>query len=102
VSTTDQWEVLFGGGRKWRIAEEVTGTTRRPGRHGEVVTSFTRGRFEITNGAFRSPLSTNLGRRGWFLVETNADGSRDLEPRSTLSVGLDALDEARKKYEAVW
>jgi hypothetical protein len=101
VSTTDQWDVLFRD-RKWRISEEVTGETRRPGRKGEIVTTFTRGRFEIVNGAFRSPLSTNLGRRGWLLTETNADGSRDLEPRTRVAIGLDALDKARKDYEAVW
>jgi hypothetical protein len=97
VSTTGQWEELFSG-RKWRVAEEVTGTLRHDG----VVVPFTRGRFELPVGAaFRSLLSTNLGRRGVLLQETDAAGEHDI-PGTRIAVGEGSVKLARKRFSAVW
>jgi hypothetical protein len=107
VSTTGQWDELFGGGRKWRVAEEVSGTQLSRGdRDGAVVrdipVTFTRGRFELPEGAaYQSLLSTNRGRRGVLLVETSPDGSSDV-PGSRIAVGEAALLKAREQYAAVW
>lgn len=104
MSTTDRWEELFGGGRKWRVAEEVTGThtTRAVRGRPAVTVVFNRGHFTVAApGAFQSPLSTNLGRNGVLLVETSADGSLDL-PGSRLAVGAPAVKRARANYGAVW
>lgn len=101
MSTTGQWEALFGGGRKWRVAEEVSGEIAAPGRP-DIAVTFDRGRFTIAApGAFRSPLSTNLGRRGVLLQETNPTGEVDI-PGSRIPVGEPALRRASKEYEAVW
>jgi hypothetical protein len=97
VSTTGQWEDLFDS-RKWRVAEEVTATATVDG----IRVILTRGEFEIDPpGAFRSPLSTNLGRRGVVLQETGPDGSADI-PGSRVAIGLHALRRARSAYGAVW
>jgi hypothetical protein len=106
VSTTGMWDELFGG-RKWRVAEELTGTVEVdgfcetdviPG----VAVTFARGRFELPAGAaFRSPLSTNLGRRGVVLQETSADGSADI-PGARLAVGEGAVARAREQFSAIW
>lgn len=104
MSTTGQWEALFGGDRKWRIAEEVSGEVTVPAVKGqqEIAVKFDRGRFTITApGAFRSPLSTNLGRRGVLLQETNPTGDVDI-PGSRMPVGDPALRRASKEFEAVW
>jgi hypothetical protein len=107
VSTTGQWDELFGNGRKWRVAEEVTGTVAADGyRDADVVRGvpvvFDHGRFELPEGAaYRSLLSTNLGRRGVLLVETSADGSTDV-PGSRIAVGEPAVKKAREQYAAVW
>jgi hypothetical protein len=94
------WETLFRD-RKWRVAEEFTGTVRAPGYRGIKVT-FARGRFELPPGvAFQSPVSTNMGRRGVLLVETSADGSSDL-PGSRLTLGEAAVKKAREQFSAVW
>jgi hypothetical protein len=100
MSTTDRWDELFLT-RKWRVGEEFTGTATRRGRKGPVSAQFSRGNFTITGGAYRSPLSTNLGRHGVLLVETNADGSADI-PGSRLAVGAAAVTKARQQYGAVW
>lgn len=98
MSTTNQWQELFGNGRKWRVAEEVTGVVAERG----YPATFTRGRFELPVGvAYRSLLSTNLGRRGVLLVETNASGSRDI-PGSRIAVGEAAVSRARTEFSAVW
>jgi hypothetical protein len=100
VSTTGQWEALFSG-RKWRVAEELTGTVAVPGQQG-VSVIFQRGRFEVNApGAFQSPLSTNLGRRGVVLKETDAEGKTDL-PGSRITVGAAALKKAAAEYGAIW
>jgi hypothetical protein len=107
VSTTDQWDELFGGGRKWRVAEEVTGTELANGDTGAgliagIPVVFDRGRFELPPGAaYRSLLSTNLGRRGVLLAETSADGAADI-PGSRIAVGEPAVKRAREEYSAVW
>jgi hypothetical protein len=106
MATTRAWDELFGGGRKWRVAEELTGTAAADGlRGGEVVpavVTFTRGAFELPAGcAYKSLLSTNLGRRGVVLVETSADGALDV-PGSRIAVGEPAVERARREYQAVW
>lgn len=98
MATTGTWEELFGGGRKWRVAEELTGEVPESG----FTVKFARGRFELPAGAaFRSPLSTNLGRRGVVLQETDADGATDV-PGSRIAVGEAAVTRARKEFSAVW
>lgn len=98
MSTTGMWDELFGTGRKWRVAEELTGTLPDSG----YDVTYDRGRFELPPGAaFRSLLSTNLGRRGVVLVETSPDGSTDI-PGSRIAVGAGALERARKEFSAVW
>lgn len=104
MSTTDRWEELFGGGRKWRVAEEVTGTVTIPKRRGtpEVVITFTRGYFAVAApGAFQSPLSTNKGRAGVLLQETDDSGTLDY-PGERMAVGVPAVKKARQEYGAVW
>lgn len=107
MSTTGQWDELFGGGRKWRVAEEVTGTVTADGDTGAgtlagIPVKFDHGRFELPEGAaYRSLLSTNLGRRGVLLAETSADGSADV-PGSRVAVGEPAVRRAREEYSAVW
>jgi hypothetical protein len=97
VSTTGRWDEFFLG-RKWRVAEELTGVVAEGG----VSVTFTRGRFELPEGsAYRSPLSTNLGRRGLVLVETDETGAADI-PGSRLAVGEPAVSKARAQYSAVW
>jgi hypothetical protein len=98
MSTTNQWEELFGGGRKWRVTEEVSGEVTQ---HGFTV-RFDRGRFELPAGAaFRSLLSTNLGRRGFLLTETDDQGATDL-PGPRIAVGEAAATRAREQYGAIW
>jgi hypothetical protein len=106
VSTTGQWEELFGNGRKWRVAEELTGTAHVDGLDEggpvQVAVTFARGEFELSAGtAYRSLLSTNLGRRGLVLQETDDSGSSDI-PGSRIAVGYVALDKARSRYGAIW
>ena len=107
MSSTGQWEELFGNGRKWRVAEEVTGTEPANGDTGAGIMAgipvvFDHGRFELPEGAaYRSLLSTNLGRRGVLLVETSADGSADV-PGSRIAVGEPAVKKAREEFSAVW
>lgn len=101
MSTTGMWEELFGGGRKWRVAEELTGEAADPAQPGSLV-RFDRGWFSMSAPyAYRSPLSTNLGRRGVVLAETDATGSADL-PGPRLAIGVHALKRARLEYSAVW
>lgn len=92
------WEQLFGA-RKWRRAEELTGRVRHDG----AVVEFTRGEFAVlTPGfAFRPPTSTNPGRTGVILVETDAEGTCDL-PGSRIAVGKAAARRAAEQYGAVW
>jgi hypothetical protein len=100
VSTTGMWEELFRD-RHWRVAEEVTGQRSVPGEPPVVVT-FDRGRFSVAApGAYRSPLSTNLGRRGVVLVETDDAGALDI-PGSRIAVGEPALNRAREKFGTIW
>jgi hypothetical protein len=108
VSTTGKWEELFGGGRKWRVAEELTGSVRVDGKYADgerkrgIAVTFARGEFEVPVGAaFASVLSTNLGRRGVVLQETSPDGSADI-PGSVIAVGNGSVDKARREYSAVW
>lgn len=103
MSTTGMWEELFGS-RKWRVAEEVTGEARvSPGRgQPKVRVTFDRGTFEIDPpGAYRSPLSTNLGRRGVVLQETDPAGEADIEG-SRITIGPGSLQRAREQFAAVW
>lgn len=98
MSSTGQWEALFGDGQKWRVCEEVTGVIEQDG----CRVAFDRGQFEITApGAYRSPLSTNLGRRGVLCVRTDAAGATDL-PGSRQAFGAAAVERARAEYGAVW
>jgi hypothetical protein len=104
VSTTDRWEELFGGGRRWRVAEEVSGTVTIPRRRGQpaVTITFTRGNFTVAApGAYQSPLSTNKGRTGVLLVETDDAGAADY-PGTRMAVGAPAVKRAREKYGAIW
>jgi hypothetical protein len=101
VSTTNMWEELFGGGRKWRVAEELTGDAPDPSQPGSVI-RFDRGWFSMTEPyAYRSPLSTNLGRRGVVLIRTDSSGSVD-SPGSRIAIGTHALRRARLEFNAVW
>jgi hypothetical protein len=94
------WEGLFAD-RKWRVAEEISGAASDPA-HPELLIVFTRGLFEMKEpAAYRSPLSTNLGRRGAVLQETSPDGTSDV-PGSRLVVGNHALRKARSQFSAVW
>lgn len=102
MSSTGQWEALFGDGQKWRVCEEVTGVIEQDG----CRVTFERGQFEITpltdrGGAYRSPLSTNLGRRGVLCVRTDDRGVTDL-PGSRQAFGAAAVERARAEYGAVW
>jgi hypothetical protein len=101
MSTTGRWDELFAT-RRWRVAEEVSGPVTVPGQGSAVITiRFTRGEFEITPpGAFASPLSTNLGRRGTLLAETDESGERDLGTR--IAVGRQAVIKAREQYGTIW
>jgi hypothetical protein len=100
MSTTDRWDELFSG-RKWRIAEELTGDAPDPSVPGSVV-RFDRGWFTMAAPfAYRSPLSTNLGRRGVVLVETDLTGASDL-PGPRMAVGVHALRRARQRFSAIW
>lgn len=106
MATTGTWDELFGGGRKWRVAEEMTGVVQaRPAdspRGRRVAVKFTRGHFELPEGAaFRSPLSTNLGRRGLVLQETDASGETDI-PGSRVAIGNHAAERVREQYSAIW
>lgn len=106
MSTLDRWEELFGGGRRWRVCEELTGRVAADGvLGGKVVPGlaviFDRGTFECPGGAYQSVLSTNKARRGVVLQETNADGSADI-PFSRVAVGVPAMQRAREQYAAVW
>lgn len=91
-----RWEEYFGGGRRWRVAAEYTGTSP-----GGVV--FRRGRFELPpNQAYESPLSANRGRRGVLLQEVDAEG-HDIAGRGHLAVfGEGALKRARNEFKAIW
>jgi hypothetical protein len=98
VSTTGRWEELFSG-RRWRLAEEISGTARLDGAEVE----FTRGRFEVkTPGcAFTSPLSTNLGVRGEVFQETDETGSADI-PGSRVAIGVHAVRKVRERFGTIW
>jgi hypothetical protein len=103
----EKWDEFFAD-RKWRVAEELTGDVHADGFHaGEVVqpgirVTFRKGCFEIeAPGAFQSILSTNQGRRGVVLQETDGSGAQDI-PGSRIALGYIALDKARKQYRAVW
>jgi hypothetical protein len=103
MSTTGQWDALFKD-RHWRVAEELSGGALvSPGRkQPQVRVTFDRGTFEIDPpGAYRSPLSTNLGRRGVVLQETDAAGEADIEG-SRITVGPGSLQRAREQYAAIW
>lgn len=100
MTTTGSWDKWFKD-RKWRVLEECSGTATVRG----IAVKFRRGVFDIipgkNGGAFRSPLSTNLGRHGLVLQETNADGSLDI-PGSRAVFGESAVKRARAEYGAVW
>lgn len=97
MSTLGTWDELFAG-RKWRVAEELTGSVR----HNKALVVFERGEFELPAGsAFRSLLSTNMGRRGVILQETDATGETDI-PGSRIAVGHKSVVKARQDYSAVW
>jgi hypothetical protein len=106
VSTTGKWEELFGGGRRWRVCEELTGRVAADGfLDGKLVPGllvvFERGTFECPAGAYQSVLSTNKAKRGVVLQETTPDGSADI-PFSRVAVGAPAVQRARERYAAVW
>jgi hypothetical protein len=97
MSTLGTWDELFTG-RKWRVAEELTGSVR----HSRALVVFERGEFELPAGsAFRSLLSTNMGRRGVILQETDETGETDI-PGSRIAIGHKSLIKARQDYSAVW
>jgi hypothetical protein len=97
VSSTGSWEEWFAG-RHWRVAEEVTGTVEQDG----VQVTFTRGAFTIAPpGAFRSALSTNLGRKGLLLQETDVTGAHDITG-SRAVFGTSAVAKARERFGSVW
>lgn len=108
MSTLDRWDELFGHGRRWRVAEELTGLVPADGYHEDrvlqagVPVAFDHGTFEIpAPGAYRSVLSTNLGRRGVVLQETDATGAKDI-PGSRIAIGAPAVRRAREVFGAVW
>ena len=97
MSTLGTWDELFAS-RRWRVAEELTGSVR----HNKALVVFERGEFELPVGsAFRSLLSTNMGRRGVILQETDLEGTADI-PRSRIAIGIKSLAKARADYSAVW
>jgi hypothetical protein len=103
MTSTGRWEELFAA-RKWRVAEEITGQAEVPAGNGQpaIRATFTRGEFEIAPpGAYRSPLSTNLGRYGSVLQETDQGGGTDI-PGSRIAVGAGAVRKAREQYGAIW
>ncbi len=97
MSSTGSWDELFKG-RYWRVAEEVSGAIEQDG----CQVTFRRGVFAVAApGAFRSLLSTNLGRRGVLLQETDPTWSVDI-PGSRAVFGEPAVKRAREEYGAVW
>lgn len=102
MSTTNKWAELFSG-RKWRVLEEASGQVTRVASGGSAVTvTFWRGAFTVSPpGSFCSPLSTNKGRRGLVLQETDQAGSGDI-PGSRIVVGEPAVKRARAEFGAVW
>jgi hypothetical protein len=92
----DEW---FGDGRKWRVAEEVTGTaTMQKG----IKVVFDRGHFTIAPsppGGWRSPLSTNASNRGFVLIETDPTGAHDIGER--VAFAEQHVRQARKQG-AIW
>ena len=97
MSTLGTWDELFSG-RKWRVAEELTGSVRQ----NRALVVFERGAFELPEGsAFKSLLSTNMGRRGVILQETDETGEADI-PGSRIAIGHKSLAKARQDYSAVW
>ena len=102
MSTTNKWAELFRG-RKWRVLEEATGQVRRTASGGSPVTiTYHRGVFTFSPpGSYSSPLSTNKGRRGLVLQETDAAGTDDI-PGSRIVVGEPAVKRARDEFGAVW
>jgi hypothetical protein len=62
--------VAWFEGRCWRVMHEVTGTVIMGG----VQIAYANGEFEIAPpGAYVTPLG-NRGRRGYLVIETDADG----------------------------
>jgi hypothetical protein len=93
ASTWDEW---FGT-RRWRIATEYSGIwVTEEG--SEVV--FDKGAFTCSSpAAYQSPVSANLGRRGWLLQEVSKQG-RDIAD-SQAAFGEAAVERARKQYHAI-
>jgi hypothetical protein len=71
MASGSNWEEFFGS-RKWRLAEEVSGTViARKG----ISVVYAGGEFEITGGGkFHSPLSTARGSKGFLLQELDGQG----------------------------
>lgn len=98
MTSKGNWDEWFGAGKKWRVCEEVTGQARM--QRGVLVT-FRRGLFTIAApGAYRSPLSTNLGNRGVLLVQTDPTGAHDI-PGTRAVFGEAKVREARLQG-AIW
>jgi hypothetical protein len=96
VAGNSKWDELFGT-RRWRVAAEWSGYVE-PDEGGRVT--FDHGEFTIdAPGAFRSPLSTNLGRVGVLLQEVAPDGS-DV-PDSLIPFGQPAVKRAREEFHAL-
>jgi hypothetical protein len=102
VSSTGKWDEYFKG-RHWRVAEELTGTVKIKVKGGAYIpVTFNRGAFRVAApGAFVSPLSTNKGRTGMVLQETDATGVTDI-PGGRVAFGAPAVQKAREQYQAVW
>jgi hypothetical protein len=70
VSRFDERLAAWFEGRRWRVMDEVSGTVIVGG----VQIDYANGEFEIASpGVYVTPLG-NRGRRGYLVIETDADG----------------------------
>lgn len=92
------WDKWFAG-RKWRIAKEISGTTKVT--RNNVTVKFRNGKFELAApGVYVSPLSQNKARRGVLLQEVDVFSLQDI-PGSLYPFGEPVVAEARKTFDAI-
>lgn len=83
--------------RRWRVAEEVTGTRPFTANGVEMIITYDRGQFKIpVPGKFKTPLG-HAGRMGYLIVEMDEQG-QDLVPEVMAAFGATALRQAQARY----